>query len=95
MNRIRAISRLTTLLTALATALLAATAIPALAQVNPPDAGTPAPAAQLPVHTIVAGGMPGWQIALIAIAAAVTAAVTAVYLDRTRAARQPLAAPNA
>jgi hypothetical protein len=95
MNRIRAISRLTAILTGLATALLAATTIPALAQVNPPEVGTPAPAAQLPVHTIVAGGMPGWQIGLIAIAAAVTAAVTAVYLDRARAARQPVAAPNA
>jgi hypothetical protein len=33
------------------------------------------------VHTIVAGGMPGWQIALIAAAAALAAAV-AVLLDR-------------
>jgi hypothetical protein len=47
------------------------------------------------VHTVLAGGMPGWQIALIAIAAAVTAAVVAVILDRTRAARQPLTVPHA
>jgi hypothetical protein len=90
MNRIRAISRLTALLTGLASALLAATTVPALAQLLPPDA----PAAQLPVHTVVVGGMPGWQIALIAIGAAVTASVTAVSLDRTRAARQPLAVPH-
>jgi len=94
MYRIRAIGRLTALLTALASALLAATAIPAFAQHLPPDQGTLAPGSQLPVHTVVAGGMPGWQIALIAIGAAVTAAVAAVYLDRTQAARQPLAMPH-
>jgi hypothetical protein len=87
MHRIRAIGRLTALLTGLATALLAATAIPAFAQHLPPDAGTPAPAAQLPVSTIVVTGMPSWQIALIAIGAAATAAVAAVFLDRTRTAR--------
>jgi hypothetical protein len=95
MHRIRAIGRLTALLTGLATALLAATAIPAFAQHLPPDAGTPAPAAQLPVHTVVVGGMAGWQIAMIAIGAAVTAAVAAVILDRTRVARQSLAMPHA
>ena len=41
-----------------------------------------------PVHTIVAGGMPGWQIALIAAAAALAAAAVAVLLDRAWAARK-------
>jgi hypothetical protein len=34
--------------------------------------------------------MPGWQIALIAIGAALAAAVTAVLLDRMRSARRRL-----
>ena len=44
------------------------------------------------VHTVVVGGMPGWQIAVIAIAiaAALVAAVVAVLLDRTRSARRRL-----
>lgn len=45
-----------------------------------------------PVITVV-GGMPGWQIALIAIGAALVAAVAAVLAYRAWAARrQPLAA---
>jgi hypothetical protein len=49
----------------------------------------------IPVHTIVTGGMPGWQITLIAVAAAVVAAAVAVILDRARAARRHLTAPAA
>ena len=46
------------------------------------------------VHTVVVGGMPGWQIAAIAIVAALVAAVAAVLLDRSRSARRrmPVAA---
>ena len=40
------------------------------------------------VHTIVVGGMPGWQIALIAATAALTAAAVAVLLDRAWSARR-------
>jgi len=49
----------------------------------------------IPVHTIVTGGMPGWQITLIAAAAAVVAAAVAVILDRAWAARRHLTAPAA
>jgi hypothetical protein len=42
----------------------------------------------VPVHTIAIGGMPGWQIALIAIGAALFAASAAVLLDRARTARR-------
>src|SRR6185312_6959236 len=42
----------------------------------------------IPVHTIVTGGMPGWQIALIAAGAALVAAVLAVLADRTWIARR-------
>jgi hypothetical protein len=47
------------------------------------------------VHTVVVGGMPGWQITAIAAGAALLAAVLAVILDRSRAARQPKIAPSA
>ena len=40
------------------------------------------------VHTVVVGGMPGWQIALIAAAAALAAATIAVLADRAWAARR-------
>jgi hypothetical protein len=47
-----------------------------------------------PVVTVV-GGMPGWQIALIAIGAALVAAVCAVLAYRAwTARRQPLTTPR-
>ena len=45
--------------------------------------------AQVQYRTIVVGGMPGWQIALIAVGAALLAAAVAVLADRARAARRP------
>jgi hypothetical protein len=51
-------------------------------------AATAPPQAQTPIHTIVTGGMPGWQITLIAAVAALLAATLAVLLDRARTARQ-------
>ncbi len=49
---------------------------------------TPLPPAPPPVHTVIAGGMPGWQITLIAAGAALATAAVAVLLDRARAARK-------
>jgi hypothetical protein len=43
------------------------------------------------VYTVVTGGMPGWQITLIAVAAALLAATVAVLADRARASRQQAA----
>ena len=43
-------------------------------------------------HTVVVGGTPGWQIALIAIGAALVAATAAVLMDRARSARRQAAA---
>ena len=43
---------------------------------------------RVPAHTVIIGGMPGWQIAVIAAAAALAAATVAVPLDRARAARR-------
>ncbi len=78
---------------ALATAIAAAPTAFAT-EVPPPPAsgGAAAPAGPLPVHTIVVGGTPGWQIALLAVGAAVLAAAAAVLLDRALRARR--AAPR-
>ena len=43
------------------------------------------PAYKAPIHTVITGGTPGWQIALIAAGAALLAATVAVLLDRARA----------
>jgi hypothetical protein len=89
-NPIRHIRRFAVVLAGLAVAVLGAT--PAFARLEPDQgAGYVAPAsvpAQVQVHTIVAGGMPGWQIALIAVGAALLAAALAVLADRARAARR-------
>ena len=44
------------------------------------------------VRVIAVGGMPGWQITLIAVAAALVAAASAVFLDRVRASRRSASA---
>jgi hypothetical protein len=87
--------RILTALATLAGALLAFIAAPAAAFASrmPPAEGTAGPTQPPPpVHTIVTGGMPGWQITLIAAAALATAAL-AVLLDRTRTARKTHARP--
>jgi hypothetical protein len=54
-----------------------------------------APAPQAPVRVVTAGGMAGWQIALIALAAAAFAAAAAVLIDRTRTARRGVPSTSA
>jgi hypothetical protein len=56
----------------------------------PPQAPgtTKHPPLPVQVHTVVVGGMPGWQIALIAVGAALLGAAVAVLLDRARATRR-------
>lgn len=84
--------RLAAALTAAACALLAsAVTIPAASASIPiPNGGpaVPAPA----VRVVTAGGMAGWQIALIAVGAALVAAIAAVVLDRARIARKAASA---
>jgi hypothetical protein len=46
-------------------------------------------------HTAVTGGMPGWQIALIAIGAALAAATVALLVHRARAGRRKPVTPAA
>jgi hypothetical protein len=45
---------------------------------------TPGSAVVTVTRTVVAGGMPGWQIALIAVGSALLAAAAAIFADRTR-----------
>jgi hypothetical protein len=57
-----------------------------------PGDGPYGPAAAPAVRVITAGGMPGWQITLIAVAAALAAATAAVFLDRVRTSRRSASA---
>jgi hypothetical protein len=99
MNLIQCIRRLAAVLAGLGgAALMSIIVAPAAFAVRePPPGGGGAPASPAPPDTVavVAGGMPGWQIALIAVGAALLAAVLAVLLDRTWAARRSLAARGA
>jgi hypothetical protein len=92
-NRTHRIRRLSSILAGLAAGLLALAASPAAyAQVDPPEGRPTVPAqAAAHIHAIVTGGMPGWEITLIAAGAAALAAVTAVLLDRARTARRTIA----
>ena len=71
----------------LAGALLALAAAPAAYAELPPYGVGPA-STHTTVRVVSTGGMPGWQIALIAAAAALVAATMAVLVDRTRVARK-------
>ena len=84
MNHLR---RICAALVALVGALLAlATAPAAFAKpLPPPDCCT---TMQAPAPVLTGGGMPGWQITLIAVAAALVAASVAVLVDRAWAARK-------
>ena len=93
MNSIHRIRRSVIALAALAASLMVTfAATPAFARLAPADPpGYVAPAsvpAQVQVRTIVAGGMPGWQITLIAAGAALIAAALAVLADRALAGRR-------
>jgi hypothetical protein len=95
MNRIhhiRLIRRLAAGLAGLAGTLLAfGAAAPAALAVPPParPAGHGgAPSSPVVIHTVITGGMPGWQITLIAVGAALLAATVAVLADRAWAARR-------
>jgi len=69
---------------------LAISAPGALAVPPPPQPAAPGPGK---IQTVATGGMPGWQITLIAVGAALLAATLAVVLDRTWAKRQHAARP--
>ena len=103
MNPLKRIRRFAAVLAGLAGALVAFGATPAFAMHEPPPGtgsgittspvGTTTPPVE--VHTVVVGGMPGWQIALIPIVAALFAAAVAVLADRSRSARRKAIAATA
>jgi len=77
---------LAAVITLASAALALATAPAAVAEPLPPsDCCT---SGQNTPVTVIAGGMPGWQITLIAAGAALAGAALAVLLDRARAARK-------
>lgn len=77
-------------------ATLVVTSTAALAMQVPPDVTSGGVQPQPPPLATAAGGMPGWQITLIAVGAALVAAVLAVVADRARSARRrPAVAPAA
>ena len=89
------IHRIRRLAGVLAGALLAsAAAAPAALAVNRPlpdgrPAFVPTYPATSPASAVIAGGgMPGWQIALVAVGSALVAATVAVILDRALATRK-------
>ena len=85
MNHVRRI--LTTLIAITGAPAAFAVTAPAAFAIRMPPSGGSGPA-QPQVHTVIVGGMPGWQIALIAAAAALAAALLAVLVDRARAAHK-------
>jgi len=98
MNPIRTIRRLAVMLAGLAGAVVASivTASAAFATLPPlPGTDKHPPPAPAHVHVVQAGGMPGWQIALIAVGAAILAAAIAVLVDRVWAARRHMTASTA
>jgi hypothetical protein len=71
------------LVLALASAPAALASVPAPRSNRGSTGGTPGT-----LHVVTTGGMPGWQITLIAAAAALVAALMAVVLDRVWMARK-------
>lgn len=67
---------------ALAVTVISVVAAPAAfaTRVPLPGTGDNSPPASLPVHAVAAGGMPGWQISLIAIGAGLLGAAVAFIL---------------
>ena len=89
MNRIR---RLAAILAGLAGVLLAVAAVAPAALADPfpprPPGWDKHPPPGASIRIVFAGGMPGWQIALIAAGIALLAAVLAVIADRAARRRQ-------
>ena len=97
MNPLKHIRRFAAVLAGLAGALVAFGATPAFAMHEPPPGsgsgittspvGTTTPPVE--VHTVVVGGMPGWQHRLIVVTAALFAATPVVSASNWRPKRPP------
>jgi hypothetical protein len=85
MNHLR---RILAAVVALAGTVLALATAPAAFAYPLPPSDCCASDGNTPVTVITGGGMPGWQITLIAVGAALAAAILAVLLDRAWAARK-------
>ena len=88
------VRRFAAVLTAAGAGLLAwIAAVPAASAAGPLPFGngatSPARPASHSVIRVIQGGMPGWQIAAIAVAAALVAAAAAVFLDRAWSSHRP------
>ena len=79
---------LAAVITLTGTVLALATAPAAFAHPLPPSDCCASDAATGSVTVITGGGMPGWQITLIAVGAALAGAAIALLLDRFLAARK-------
>jgi len=87
------LGRIATLLGVAISGLLASIAAATAAFAQPIPVGedeiTPVPLVPHPtVRVVTTGGIPGWQIILIALGAALAAAAAAVFLDRKLAGRR-------
>jgi hypothetical protein len=84
--------RIAAVLAAAGAGLLAwVAAVPAASAAGPLPFGEGAtnPAPHSVIRVIQGGGMPGWQIAAIALATALVAAAAAVFLDRAWSSHRP------
>ena len=95
MRIIKSLSRLGVMLASLAVVAAGfASGASASARMIPLGDGSGAPAPDpgpvTVVRTVVVGGMPGWQIVLIAVVAALVTAFAAVLVERARMARRPV-----
>ena len=96
MSTIKSLSRLGAVLASLAVIAVsfASSALASTSVIPVPGSGgggagpDGAPAPVTVVRTVVVGGMPGWQIALIAVVAALFTAIAAVLVERSRTARR-------
>lgn len=75
--------------------LASASVVPAASATEDPPGGAPLTPVPAPTGQVAVGGMAGWQIALIALGAALVAAIAAVIVDRTLATRRPASSTTA
>jgi hypothetical protein len=81
-NSMHHIRRCASVVAAFTVTVISVLAAPAAfaTRVPPPGTGDIHPHSSLPVHAIAVGGMPGWQISLIAIGAGLVGAAVAFIL---------------
>ena len=99
MRTIKSLSRLGVVLASLAVVAVGfasgASASTAMIPGGGGGGSAPDPGPVTVVHTVVVGGMPGWQITLIAVVAGLVTACAAVLVERTRIARRRPVRPAA